>query len=171
MPMIALLGHPWFHLRFWCSCVGIQLRAEWQVGGGRRHLGEAASKYWAFGTAPRKSSKITTSRNDTHYLLDIAREAASEERIGWPFAGRRLFLGASAFTADGWQGTCYPVGMRRVDYLKFYTGGAAIGVEVAGGWPTHRGSLRGRRDWYFLRLSSLQSMGSIRIKSPPTFRR
>ena len=37
-----------------------------------------------------------------------------------PFAAHGLFLGTSAFTADGWQGTFYPAGMRSADYLKFY---------------------------------------------------
>ena len=31
-----------------------------------------------------------------------------------------ILLGTSAFTADGWEGTFYPAGMRPADYLTFY---------------------------------------------------
>jgi uncharacterized protein YecE (DUF72 family) len=56
----------------------------------------------------------------TGYLFDVGKEAASEQRSEHPFAAPGLFLGTSAFTADGWQSTFYPVGIRAADYLKFY---------------------------------------------------
>jgi uncharacterized protein YecE (DUF72 family) len=31
-----------------------------------------------------------------------------------------ILLGTSSFTADGWQGSFYPKGMRPADYLAFY---------------------------------------------------
>jgi len=32
-----------------------------------------------------------------------------------------LRVGTSAFTANGWQGSFYPAGMKPADYLKFYS--------------------------------------------------
>ena len=31
-----------------------------------------------------------------------------------------ILLGASSFTAAGWEGSFYPKGMRSADYLAFY---------------------------------------------------
>jgi len=31
-----------------------------------------------------------------------------------------LYIGTSAFTAAGWEGTFYPPGMKPADYLSFY---------------------------------------------------
>jgi uncharacterized protein YecE (DUF72 family) len=31
-----------------------------------------------------------------------------------------LYIGTSAFTANGWEGTFYPPGMKPADYLSFY---------------------------------------------------
>jgi hypothetical protein len=40
--------------------------------------------------------------------------------VAHSFCEPDLFLGTSAFTATGWQGTFYPVGMKPSDYLSFY---------------------------------------------------
>ena len=37
-----------------------------------------------------------------------------------PYAEDGLFLGTSAFTANGWSGSFYPVGMKPSEYLPFY---------------------------------------------------
>jgi uncharacterized protein YecE (DUF72 family) len=37
-----------------------------------------------------------------------------------PFERPRFLLGTSAFTANGWAGSFYPVGMKSDDYLSFY---------------------------------------------------
>ena len=31
-----------------------------------------------------------------------------------------LYIGTSAFTAAGWEGTFYPEGMKPADYLSYY---------------------------------------------------
>jgi uncharacterized protein YecE (DUF72 family) len=31
-----------------------------------------------------------------------------------------IYFGTSSFSADGWQGSFYPKGMRPADYLAFY---------------------------------------------------
>jgi len=38
---------------------------------------------------------------------------SSEAEIKRPYAHPQLFLGTSAFTANGWAGTFYPVGMKQ----------------------------------------------------------
>ena len=44
-------------------------------------------------------------------------ESPNAER---PFSLPGVFLGTSSFTADGWQGTFYPIGMRSKDFLCHY---------------------------------------------------
>src|SRR5260370_42258368 len=58
--------------------------------------------------------------NETPYLFDVGREARSEQRINRRFTASGLVLGTSAFSANGWQSTFYPAGMKSGDYLKFY---------------------------------------------------
>jgi uncharacterized protein YecE (DUF72 family) len=45
---------------------------------------------------------------------------ASEQKIERPYTLPGILLGTSSFTADGWQGSFYPAGMKSADYLKFY---------------------------------------------------
>lgn len=58
--------------------------------------------------------------NDTPYLFEVRKEPASEQRMKRPFVAPGVFLGTSAFTAEGWQSAFYPTGMRPADYIKFY---------------------------------------------------
>jgi uncharacterized protein YecE (DUF72 family) len=37
-----------------------------------------------------------------------------------PYTEEGLFLGTSAFTANGWPGSFYPIGMKPTEYLRFY---------------------------------------------------
>jgi len=53
--------------------------------------------------------------------LDQAAELANELKIERPYSLPGILLGTSAFTADGWQGSFYPAGMKPADYLKFYS--------------------------------------------------
>jgi len=47
----------------------------------------------------------------------VQEQAASTERS---YDHPQLFLGTSAFTADGWAGTFYPPGMKQTEYLAHY---------------------------------------------------
>ncbi len=53
--------------------------------------------------------------------LEDAAKPASELEIERPYSLPGIFLGTSAFTASGWQGSFYPAGMKPADYLKFYS--------------------------------------------------
>lgn len=59
----------------------------------------------------------------TLFDAEIASEQASEDsRVETHGVGteRGILLGTSAFTADGWEGTFYPAGMRPAEYLTHY---------------------------------------------------
>jgi hypothetical protein len=75
----------------------------------------------ALNPVKHRDSKVTPTTNNTGYLFDVAKETTREQRINWPFAAPGLFLGTSAFAADGWQGTFYAAGVRPADYLKYYS--------------------------------------------------
>jgi len=45
---------------------------------------------------------------------------ASSVKVERAFAVPGMYLGTSSFTAEGWEGTFYPKGMRSADYLAFY---------------------------------------------------
>jgi uncharacterized protein YecE (DUF72 family) len=49
---------------------------------------------------------------------DLHSDAGPTERIG-P-ASEKILLGTSAFTANGWEGTFYPAGMKPAQYLTHY---------------------------------------------------
>jgi uncharacterized protein YecE (DUF72 family) len=66
------------------------------------------------------SEPVAVNKNTPH-LFDVAPQGTAKQRIERPFAAPGLFLGTSAFTADGWQGTFYPVGMKFGDRLKYYS--------------------------------------------------
>ena len=58
-------------------------------------------------------------------LFEIHKPPAPPERVAKstverPYQEPGLFLGTSAFTANGWRGTFYPAGMKQADYLAFY---------------------------------------------------
>jgi uncharacterized protein YecE (DUF72 family) len=47
-------------------------------------------------------------------------EPAVQSEIRRPYNHPRFLLGTSAFTASGWAGSFYPVGMKSDDYLSYY---------------------------------------------------
>src|SRR5438309_11381988 len=53
--------------------------------------------------------------------LDKAAELTGQLKIERPYSLPGILLGTSAFTANGWQGSFYPAGMKPADYLKFYS--------------------------------------------------
>jgi len=54
-------------------------------------------------------------------LFDLGTpERAPATKIERPYTEESLFLGTSAFTANGWAGSFYPVGMKPSEYLSFY---------------------------------------------------
>ena len=64
-------------------------------------------------TVPRR---VNTSQPT---LFDVG-EPAPRNRVERPYEQDGLFLGTSAFTANGWSGSFYPVGMKPSEYLSFY---------------------------------------------------
>jgi uncharacterized protein YecE (DUF72 family) len=62
-------------------------------------------------------------------------------------------LGTSSFTADGWNGTFYPKGMRSADYLGYYSSRFDT-VEV---------------DSTFYRCPTVETVNNWALKTPPGF--
>ena len=54
----------------------------------------------------------------TLFQLDV--ELASTANLNRPFSLPDIFLGTSSFTASGWEGSFYPLGMRSNDFLRHY---------------------------------------------------
>jgi uncharacterized protein YecE (DUF72 family) len=52
--------------------------------------------------------------------LDQATELAGELKIERPYSLPGILLGTSAFTANGWQNSFYPPGMKSRDFLSYY---------------------------------------------------
>ena len=52
--------------------------------------------------------------------LEKAAERTSQLKIERPYSLPGILLGTSAFTADGWQGSFYPPGMKSRDFLSYY---------------------------------------------------
>ena len=52
--------------------------------------------------------------------LEKAAELTSELKVERPYSLPGILLGTSAFTADGWQGSFYPSGMKSRDFLSYY---------------------------------------------------
>ena len=52
--------------------------------------------------------------------LDQAAELAGELKIERPYPLPGILLGTSAFTANGWEGSFYPPGMKSPDFLSYY---------------------------------------------------
>jgi uncharacterized protein YecE (DUF72 family) len=67
--------------------------------------------------------KVEPVRQPTLFQMEKLEESAeltSQSKIERPYTLPRILLGTSSFTADGWQGTFYPAGMKSTDFLKFY---------------------------------------------------
>ena len=67
----------------------------------------------------RKKSSTSGSEN-APYLFEIAKEVVDEQKTGRRGSAAGLFLGTSAFTAEGWQNTFYPPGTKPADRLEYY---------------------------------------------------
>jgi uncharacterized protein YecE (DUF72 family) len=69
-----------------------------------------------------KRSKVEPNLQPTLFQMEKleAAEPAPEPKIERPYSLPGILLGTSSFTADGWQSTFYPAGMKSADYLKFY---------------------------------------------------
>jgi hypothetical protein len=72
-----------------------------------------------------KRSEVEPIRQPTLFQMEKLEKA--EERMDQLEAERpyslpstNIFLGTSAFTASGWQGSFYPQGMRSRDFLSYY---------------------------------------------------
>jgi len=52
--------------------------------------------------------------------LEDAAELAGERKIERPYSLPGILLGTSAFTANGWQGSFYPPGIKPRDFLSYY---------------------------------------------------
>jgi uncharacterized protein YecE (DUF72 family) len=79
----------------------------------------------------------------------------SQPSFDRPFSlpGTNIFLGTSAFTASGWEGSFYPSGMRSRDFLSYYATQFAT-VEV---------------DSAFYGTPSASTVTSWNQKTPPDF--
>lgn len=74
--------------------------------------------------APRKRPTVTPIKDPTLFemgKLEVAGTLANSLNVERPYSEPGLFLGTSAFVANGWQGSFYPVGTKPADYLKFYS--------------------------------------------------
>jgi len=52
--------------------------------------------------------------------LEKAAERLSQQKVERPYYLPGILLGTSAFTANGWEGSFYPPGMRSRDFLSYY---------------------------------------------------
>jgi uncharacterized protein YecE (DUF72 family) len=70
-----------------------------------------------------KRPKVEPIRQPTLFQmekLEDAAELAGERKIERPYSLPGILLGTSAFTANGWQGSFYPPGMKPRDFLSYY---------------------------------------------------
>ncbi len=66
-----------------------------------------------------KHPKVEPIRQPTLFQMEKLAEAA-ELKIERPYSLPGILLGTSAFTADGWQPSFYPPGMKSRDFLSYY---------------------------------------------------
>jgi uncharacterized protein YecE (DUF72 family) len=72
---------------------------------------------------PPKKRSVTPIKDPTLFEMGKLEEAgtlANSLSVERPYSDPGLFLGTSAFTAAGWPGNFYPLGMKSADYLRFY---------------------------------------------------
>jgi uncharacterized protein YecE (DUF72 family) len=67
-----------------------------------------------------KRPKVASIRQPTLFQMEEAAELAAEPKIDRPYSLPGILLGTSAFTANGWQGSFYPPGMKSRDFLSYY---------------------------------------------------
>jgi len=73
--------------------------------------------------APKRRSAVTPIKDPTLFEMDKLEAAgtlANSLNVERPYSEAGLFLGTSAFTAAGWPGSFYPVGMKSSEYLMYY---------------------------------------------------
>ena len=73
--------------------------------------------------------KVEPILQPTLFQMDQAAELTSQPKTARPNSLPGILLGTSAFTANGWQGSFYPPGMRSRDFLSYYATQFAM-VEV-----------------------------------------
>jgi uncharacterized protein YecE (DUF72 family) len=103
-----------------------------------------------------KRPKIEPIRNPTLFeieKLEVAGRLANSLKVERPYDELGLFLGTSAFTAAGWEGTFYPPGMKPRDFLSYYASQFKT-VEV---------------DSTFYRTPSATTVAGWYEKTPPDF--
>jgi uncharacterized protein YecE (DUF72 family) len=70
-----------------------------------------------------KRPKVEPIRNPTLFPMEKLEEAekrASSPALERPYSLPGILLGTSAFTANGWEGSFYPSGMKSRDFLSYY---------------------------------------------------
>ena len=67
-----------------------------------------------------KHSRTEPIRQPTLFELDEQNEIAAGHEIVRPYCLPGILLGTSAFTANGWEGSFYPPGMKSRDFLSYY---------------------------------------------------
>ena len=69
-----------------------------------------------------KRPKVESLRQPTLFELEKPSELVNQVKVDRPFSlpGTNIFLGTSAFTATGWEGSFYPAGMKSRDFLSYY---------------------------------------------------
>jgi uncharacterized protein YecE (DUF72 family) len=70
-----------------------------------------------------KRTEVEPIRQPTLFQMEKSEEApglVSEPRIDHPYSLPGILLGTSAFTANGWEGSFYPHGMKSRDFLSYY---------------------------------------------------
>jgi len=69
-----------------------------------------------------KRKKSSTSGGESApFLFEIAKEVASEQKMERRGSAAGLFLGTSAFTAEGWQNSFYLPGTKPAERLEYYS--------------------------------------------------
>jgi hypothetical protein len=76
-----------------------------------------------------KHARTEPIRQPTLFELDEKNGGVSALEIVRPFSLPGILLGTSAFTANGWEGSFYPPGMKSRDFLSYYASQFAT-VEV-----------------------------------------
>src|SRR4029077_4750186 len=74
-------------------------------------------------SAPVKRLKAEPIRSPTLFEMDKPENTghlADAVNVERPYSEPGLYLGTSAFTANGWAGSFYPAGMNSRDYLSHY---------------------------------------------------
>lgn len=72
---------------------------------------------------PTRRLKVESIREPTLFEMEkpeVAGRLANSLDTERPYSEPGLLLGTSSFTANGWPGTFYPVGIKPADYLTYY---------------------------------------------------